>query len=70
MSDDIYHIMDRIGVSMLGELLKEKIFLSSPHMSEEGYEMEYIREAFESNWIAPWERTWMSLKMKCAVCSV
>lgn len=53
MSDDIYHIMDRIGVSMLGELLKEKIFLSSPHMSEEGYEMEYIREAFESNWIAP-----------------
>ena len=35
-------------------LIKEKkIYLSSPHMSDEGYEMEYIKEAFESNWIAP-----------------
>ncbi|MED4351114.1 aminotransferase class I/II-fold pyridoxal phosphate-dependent enzyme [Schinkia azotoformans] len=32
---------------------KEKIYLSSPHMSEQGYEMQYIREAFETNWIAP-----------------
>jgi len=31
----------------------EKIFLSSPHMSDEGYEMKYIKEAFDSNWIAP-----------------
>ncbi|WP_052447465.1 DegT/DnrJ/EryC1/StrS family aminotransferase [Clostridium polynesiense] len=31
----------------------EKIFLSSPHMSDEGYEMEYIKEAFDTNWIAP-----------------
>nr|WP_313130768.1 DegT/DnrJ/EryC1/StrS family aminotransferase [Anaerocolumna sp.] len=31
----------------------EKIYLSSPHMSDEGYEMNYIREAFDSNWIAP-----------------
>ncbi len=30
-----------------------KIWLSSPHMSDEGYEMEYIREAFHTNWIAP-----------------
>ncbi len=30
-----------------------KIWLSSPHMSDEGYEMQFIREAFESNWIAP-----------------
>lgn len=30
-----------------------RIFLSSPHMSEEGYEMEYIKEAFDANWIAP-----------------
>lgn len=29
------------------------IFLSSPHMSEEGYEQAYIKEAFETNWIAP-----------------
>jgi dTDP-4-amino-4,6-dideoxygalactose transaminase len=31
----------------------EKIWLASPHMSEEGFEMQYIQEAFESNWIAP-----------------
>lgn len=31
----------------------EKIWLASPHMSEEGYEMQYIQEAFASNWIAP-----------------
>lgn len=31
----------------------KRICLSSPHMSEEGYEMEYIKEAFGTNWIAP-----------------
>lgn len=31
----------------------KKIWLSSPHMSDEGYEMEYINEAFDTNWIAP-----------------
>ncbi len=31
----------------------KKIYLSSPHMSEEGYEMQYIKEAFDTNWIAP-----------------
>ena len=31
----------------------KKIFLSSPHMSEEGYEMEFVKEAFDTNWIAP-----------------
>lgn len=30
-----------------------KIYLSSPHMSDEGYEMQYIQEAFDTNWIAP-----------------
>ncbi len=29
------------------------IYLASPHMSEEGFEQEYIKEAFDSNWIAP-----------------
>ncbi|WP_455684400.1 DegT/DnrJ/EryC1/StrS family aminotransferase [Thomasclavelia sp.] len=29
------------------------IFLASPHMSDEGYEQEYIKEAFDTNWIAP-----------------
>lgn len=33
--------------------MSEKIWLSSPHMSDEGYEMEYIQEAFDTNWIAP-----------------
>ena len=33
--------------------MKEKIWLSSPHMSEEGYEMEYVKDAFSSNWVAP-----------------
>ncbi len=33
--------------------MKERIFLSSPHMSDEGYEMKYIKEAFDTNWIAP-----------------
>ena len=31
----------------------ERIFLSSPHMSDEGYELQYVNEAFETNWIAP-----------------
>ena len=33
--------------------MSKKIWLSSPHMSDEGYEMEYIKEAFDTNWIAP-----------------
>ncbi len=33
--------------------MKEHIFLASPHMSAEGYEKEYINEAFEKNFIAP-----------------
>jgi dTDP-4-amino-4,6-dideoxygalactose transaminase len=31
----------------------KKIWLASPHISEEGYEMQYVNEAFESNFIAP-----------------
>ncbi len=33
--------------------MNNKIYLSSPHMSDEGYEMQYVNEAFETNWIAP-----------------
>lgn len=32
---------------------QKKIYLASPHMSDEGYELQYVNEAFESNWIAP-----------------
>lgn len=31
----------------------DRVYLSSPHMSDEGYEMQYIQEAFDTNWIAP-----------------
>lgn len=33
--------------------MAQKIWLASPHMSEEGYEMAYVKEAFDTNWIAP-----------------
>jgi len=33
--------------------MRDRICLSSPHLSDEGYEMEYINEAFRTNWIAP-----------------
>lgn len=33
--------------------MAERIFLSSPHMSDEGYELEYVQDAFRKNWIAP-----------------
>lgn len=30
-----------------------KIWLSSPHMSDEGYEKQFVQEAFDTNWISP-----------------
>jgi len=33
--------------------MADRIFLASPHMSDEGYEQEYVKEAFDTNWIAP-----------------
>lgn len=33
--------------------MNKRIYLASPHMSEEGFEKEYIKEAFDTNWIAP-----------------
>ena len=33
--------------------MNKKIYLASPHMSDEGYEQEYVKEAFDTNWIAP-----------------
>jgi dTDP-4-amino-4,6-dideoxygalactose transaminase len=37
----------------LTEQTQEKIYLASPHMSKEGYEIQFIQEAFDTNWIAP-----------------
>lgn len=31
----------------------KRIYLASPHMSDEGFELEYVHEAFRTNWIAP-----------------
>ncbi len=31
----------------------KRVYLASPHMSEEGYEQKYVKEAFDTNWIAP-----------------
>ncbi len=33
--------------------MNERIYLASPHMSEQGYEQQYVKEAFETNWVAP-----------------
>ncbi len=33
--------------------VNKKIWLSAPHMSDEGYERQYVQEAFDTNWIAP-----------------
>ena len=40
-------------LALKSTVTKERIFLSSPHMSDEGYEKEFIEEAFATNWIAP-----------------
>lgn len=33
--------------------MSEKIYLASPHMSDEGYEQKFVQEAFDTNWVAP-----------------
>lgn len=33
--------------------MDNKIYLSSPHMSDEKYEEKFVKEAFDTNWIAP-----------------
>ncbi len=35
------------------KIKNEKIWLASPHMSEEGYELQFVNEAFDMNFIAP-----------------
>jgi len=37
--------------SLINETMSKRIYLSSPHMS--GGEMQYIKQAFQENWIAP-----------------
>lgn len=33
--------------------MSQQIFLSPPHMSDEGYEFQYVKDAFDTNWLAP-----------------
>lgn len=33
--------------------MEKRILLATPHMSDQGYELEYIHDAFRKNWIAP-----------------
>lgn len=33
--------------------MQKRILLSSPHMSRQGWEKHYVKQAFEKNWIAP-----------------
>jgi len=33
--------------------MNKRLYLSSPHMSEEGFEKEFVEEAFKTNWVAP-----------------
>ncbi len=33
--------------------MNKRILLASPHMSKEGFEQEYVKEAFDTNWVAP-----------------
>jgi dTDP-4-amino-4,6-dideoxygalactose transaminase len=43
-----------LKINLVGvEVLDKKIGLSTPHMSDEGYELYYVNKAFEDNWIAP-----------------
>ena len=30
----------------------KKIYLASPHMSDEGYEEKFVKEAFDTNWLS------------------
>lgn len=50
---EIKREMSSVREMLLKMDLKKRIYLSSPHMSDEGYEQEYIQEAFAANWIAP-----------------
>lgn len=32
---------------------RKTIYLCLAHMSEEGYEQKYVKEAFDTNWVVP-----------------
>lgn len=46
--------------------MTDRIFLSSPHMSDEGYEQQFVQEAFDTNWIAPLGKNVNEFEMELA----
>lgn len=52
----VRHIKSIVPKKRRGKQVKnmdKRLLLASPHMSDEGYELEYIQDAFRKNWIAP-----------------
>ena len=50
----IYRLRSRKDYDKMAEnKTNKKIWLASPHMSDEGYEMQYVQEAFYTNWVEP-----------------
>lgn len=37
---------------------RNTIYLCLAHMSEEGYEQKYVKEAFDTNWVAAYINKW------------
>ena len=51
-------------------MVNKKIYLSSPHISDEGFEKQYIQEAFDTNWIAPLGQNVTSFENELASTSI
>jgi len=49
--EDVEYIIDNFKEIVSG--VRKHIFLNLAHMSEEGYEQQYVKEAFDSNWVVP-----------------
>lgn len=49
----IYYNFNIIYTERKFTIMTHRIYLASPHMSDEGYEQKYVQEAFDTNWIAP-----------------
>ena len=40
----------------MADIPKKTSYLCLAHMSEEGIEQKYVKEAFDTNWVVPWDR--------------
>ena len=48
---DIIENLEEKNISLIME--RKKIYLCLAHMSEEGWEQKYVKEAFDTNWVVP-----------------